>query len=177
MINMRLSDFKKKSNKYFQNLGNIQNTSRKITDYITHKSYEALPKKLKEFLEPDRRQIIKITSNLVDVSGEEGIDVYKALKAQAQQRYNRVYTPQKKLIWDQFKKVEKQVYNHYNTYMYRLGYSASKYWFENVEFSSLDKTMVTTILTLPEKLTGEVKYSILEIIYDYSDFYIEALMY
>ena len=176
MKNMRLSDFKSKKSSYFKSLGNIQFYSRKEADYITYRSYEALPKKLKEMLKEDKKQTIQTISHLVNISGEEGVDVYQALKAVAQQRYNKVYSDQKKEIWDLFKAEETSVYNHYNSYIYRLGYSASKYWFENVKFTNLEKSLVTTILELPNKGKG-VSYSILEIVYDYSTHFIEAVMY
>ena len=176
MKNTRLSDFKSKKSSYFKSLGKIQFSSRKEADYITHRSYEALPKKLKEMIEKDKKQLIKIVSHLVDISGEEGVDVYGALMSQAESRYNTLYSPQKKEIWDLFKKEETSVYNHYNSYVYRLGYSASKYWFENVKFSNVEGSLVTTSLELPNKGRG-VSYSTLEIIYDYSTHFLQAIMY
>ena len=176
MRNTRLSDFKSKKSSYFKSLGNIQFSSRKETDYIAYRSYEALPKKLKEFLKEDKRQIIKTTSNLVNVSGESGLDVYQALKALAENRYSKVYSEQKKEVWDLFKKEETSVYNHYNSYIYRLGYSASKYWFENVKFSNVEGSLVTTSLELPVKMKGTI-YTTLEIIYDYSTHFLQAIMY
>ena len=176
MRNTRLSDFKSKKSSYFKSLGNIQFSSRKEADYITHRSYEALPKKLKKMLEEDKRQLVKIVSHLVDISGEEGVDVYGALKSQAESRYNALYSPQKKEIWDLFKKEEASVYNHYNSYIYRLGYSASKYWFENVKFQNVEGSLVTTSLELPVKMKGTI-YSTLEIIYDYSTHFLQAIMY
>ena len=176
MKNTRLSDFKSKKSNYFKSLGKIQFTSRKEADYIAYRSYEALPKRLKEFLKKDKKQTIQTVAHLVNISGEEGIDVYQALKEVAKQRYNRTYSHQKKEVWDIFKKEETSVYNHYNSYVYRLGYSASKYWFENVKFTNLEKSLVTTILELPNKGKG-VSYSTLEIVYDYSTHFLQAIMY
>lgn len=179
MTSMRsysLKYLKTRSTDYFKKIGKVTYKTNKLSEYITKKSYEALPKRLKKYVEEDKDKILKIVSNLSKISGEEGVDIYQSIKTYAEFKYNKTYSKQKKEIWELFKKVESSVYNHYNSYVYRLGYSASKYWFENVQFSNLDGSLVTTRLLLPPKAGGTI-YNVLEIIYDYSSHYFEALMY
>lgn len=177
MKSLRLSDLRKRSNNYFKRIGKVGYKSKKASQYIAERSYDALSKKLKEYIKEEKQQLIKLASNLVSAASEEdGVDVYQAIKSYALNRYNRVYSPQKKEIWELFKSIETAVYNHYNTYVYRLGYSASKYWFENVKFTNIEGSLVTTKLELPYKAQGTV-YKMLEIIYDYSSHYFEAFMY
>ena len=172
---MRLNDLKKRSNRYFTKLGTISSkTGRRTAEYIAKRSYEALPKRIKQYID-DPEQIIKVTANLVGQSGEQGVNLYKAIRSYAQSSFNRVYSIQKKELWNEFRVMESAVYNHYNTYMYRLGFSASKYWFENVVFSNKGGSVVTATLELPSK--AGVSYTALEIVYDYSGVSLQAYMY
>lgn len=174
MRGMRLSELRKRSNKYFKKIGTISSrTGKRTAEYIAKRSYEALPKRWREYVE-DPGQIIKVLSNTVKQSGETGVDVYKAMRSYAESRYNRVYSIQKRELWNQFRVLESPVYNHFNTYMYRLGYSASKYWFENVELTNKGGSVVTATLYLPQK-AGK-SYTVLEMLYDYSGTYLNAYM-
>lgn len=176
MRSMRLSDLRKRSNKYFKNIGKLSSrTKQRTAEYVAKRSYEALPTRLKKYVD-EPEQIIKVTANLVKSSGEDGVDIFQAIKSYAQTRYNDVYSVQKKEVWNQFRVLESAVYNHFNTYMYRLGYSASKYWFENVIFTNRGGSVITATLELPEKMSG-IKYTALEILYDYSGVSLSAYMY
>ena len=176
MKNMQLSNLRKRKSAYFKKLGDVRFESKKISDYISKRSYEALPKRLKEYVKDEKEQLVKIISNLISSSGEEGIDVYKAIKSYASNKFDKVYSTQKKEVWESFKAMESSVYYHYNSYIYRLGYSASKYWFENVDFTNIEGSLVTTELELPKKINGVI-YNTLEIIHDFSTGYTEAFMY
>ena len=176
MKNMQLSKLRKRSLNYFKKIGKVKYESKKISDYIANKSYEALSKTLKSYIKEEKSQIVKLVTNLISTSGDEGIDVYQAIKSYASNRYNKTHSMQKSEIWEAFKARESSVYYKYNSYIYRLGYSASRYWFENVTFTNLDGSLVTTELVLPTKTSGTI-YNTLEIIYNYSDGYIEAMMY
>ena len=176
MKNMQLSKLKQRKTNYFKKIGNVTFESRKLSDYLAKRTFEALPKRLKEFVKEEKQQLIKNISHLIGVSGDEGINIYEAMTTYATKRYERTYTNRKQEIWDSFKTMESSVYYKYNSYIYRLGYSASKYWFENVEFTNIEGSLVTARLKLPSKASGVV-YDTLEIIHDFSDFYTEAMMY
>lgn len=175
MRSMRLSDLRKRSNKYFSKIGVISSrTGKRTAEYIAKRSYESLPKKLKEYID-DPKQTMKVITNMVSISGDQGVDVYKAIRSYAQNRYNRVYSVQKQELWNQFRVLESSVYFHFNTYMYRLGYSASKYWYENVVITNKGGSVIKAVLELPSK-PGK-SYTALEMLYDYSGTYLQAYMY
>ena len=75
----------------------------------------------------------------------------------------------KDFLWRRFKTDANTsaVYNKFNSYMYRNGYSASRYWFENVELKPMWKSIITASCELPSQTKG-VRYDTLEIEYDYS---------
>lgn len=178
MRSMRLSDLRKRSNKYFTKLGTISpRTGKRTAEYIARRSYESLPKRIKENVSDfDRERWIKTAAHSLQYSGDQGMDLYAAIKEAAETTYKKVYSSQKKEVWNQFRVLESAVYNHFNTYMYRLGYSASKYWFENVVFTNRNGSVITATLELPEKMSG-IKYTALEILYDYSGVSLSAYMY
>lgn len=177
MKNMQLSKLRKRNTNYFKKIGKVKYESKKVSDYIANKSYEALSKTLKKYVEGEKEQLIRMVSNMIAVSGDEGVDVFKAIKAHAQKTYEQVHSIQKTKLWATFRVRESSVYYKYNSYMYRLGYSASSYWFENVKFEQLEGSLVVATLTLPNKTSGII-YNTLEIIYDYSgDYFMEANMY
>lgn len=176
MKNMQLSKLRKRSLNYFKKIGKVKYESKKISDYIANKSYEALSKTLKSYIKEEKEQIIKLASALIATSGDEGADVYGAIKQRAKDVYKKIHSDQKIQLWEAFKARESSVYYKYNSYIYRLGYSASRYWYENVTFTNIDGPLVTTELVLPTKTSGTI-YNTLEIIYNYSDGYIEAMMY
>ena len=176
MRSMRLSELRKRSNKYFKKIGNVSSrTGKRTAEYIAKRSYEALPKRWKEYVsKDDEKRFIKMIAHALPYSGEKGINIFDAMKQAVREPYKRIYTSQKRELWNNFRVLESAVYNHFNTYMYRLGYSASKYWFENVEFSNKGGSVVTATLYLPQK-AGK-SYTVLEMLYDYSGTYLNAYM-
>lgn len=100
--------------------------------------------------------------------------------AQAKSRARHLNIETKQFIFRNFRELEPAVYAKYNSYMYRNGYSASQYFYENVTLKK-DKSMVTATLPLPKAKPGRFSYGELEITYDYSpktdDMNLEAYMY
>lgn len=179
MKRMRLSDLTKRSNKYFRKFGKVKyGTSERTSRYIARRTFESLPKRYRQFIEEDKDKYINLlVHNLKYSQAEGGMDFYKAIEEAGRDKYKKIYSTQKRELWNEFRTMESAVYNHFNTYMYRLGYSASKYWFENVKFESIDGTSVHTELELPPKAFG-VKYTKLIIDYRYSGgYFIQAYMY
>lgn len=176
MRNMRLSEIRRKKDTYFKKIGILTPRGRRKSsiEYIVARSYEALPKKYKSFIEsPD--QIIKVLTNMIVQSGEKGqINPYKALLENAKYKYRSSYAGTKEDIYKRFRQEYSDVYNHYNTYVYRLGFSASNYFYTNVKLSQ-EGSIVTATLQLPKKTTGIV-YNELYIEMDYSGDYFFAEM-
>lgn len=177
MRSMRLSDLRKRSNRFFTKLGNVSpKTSKRTAEYIARRSYEALPKYLKKDIDTfDKERWILTSAHSLQYSGKEGMNIYAAVRRAAEDRYKRIYSVQKQELWNQFRVLESSVYFHFNTYMYRLGYSASKYWYENVVITNKGGSVIKAVLELPSK-PGK-SYTALEMLYDYSGTYLQAYMY
>lgn len=168
MKNLRLSDLRKKSNKYFKKIGTFsaKNKRRTSVEYIVSRTFEALPKYLKEALEKDKTQYIQsITNNIIVLGDENKIDPYKALISIGKFQSGR--TSQAKNVFSRFRNETPEVYSKYNSYMYRLGFSASQYFYSKAEWNSRG-SIITINLELPKKDTG-VYYEYLTITLDMSN--------
>lgn len=174
MRNLPLSKIRRKPKSFFRNIGNIQKGRRRKStiEYLVKKSYEALPRGLKEYIE-DPEQAVQALTHMIMADGN--INPYKALKESA------IYTKRKsgdntrQFIWNRFRTEESALYNKFNSYMYRQGYSARNYWFDNVGFNK-HGSIIESYCELPEKASG-VAYGILEIDYDFSGELLEAYLY
>lgn len=176
MKNTPLSELRKKQSRYFQNIGIVQGDKRrsKSIKYIIARSYDALPKDLKGYIE-DAEQIKANVYNLIMASGKSGeIEPYNALKQYAMDRKRRSGNNTKEYIYKRFRQEVPDVYSKYNSYVYRLGFSSAKYFKEKAELSQ-DGSIVTVTVKLPEKTSGTA-YNYLYITYDFSSDYIDAKM-
>lgn len=168
MKSMRLQDLKKRSDKYFRNLGIITpgRKKEKTIRYIIDRIFDAVPKKVKQYIE-DPEQLKKVLTHTVIVGGKYGkIDPYKAILEFAKHQRKASGDETLDYIWKRFKQENPQTYNHYNTYVYRLGYSAKNWFMENAEIT-VNGSNSTCSVKLPTKTTGMVYYE-LYIEYDFS---------
>lgn len=172
MRNMQLDKLKRHSDKYFKTkIGIVKpdKFTRREIRYITKRSYQALTKEQKKYIE-NPSQIIENIVNQIVVSGEVGkINPFNALKQYSQQR-QRETNPRiefAKETFAMFRQEYPSLYAKYNSYMYRLGYSSANYFYENAEWNARG-SVVTATLELPTKLSGVV-YETLEITRDASD--------
>ena len=88
MKNTPLSELRKKSLQYFRKIGIVRGDGRrkKAIEYIVQKSYEALPKNIKKYIE-DAEQIRTKVYNLIMAEGKSGeVEPYNALKQYAMDR-------------------------------------------------------------------------------------------
>ena len=178
MKNTPLSDLRKKGNAYFRNLGIVQQGRRRKStiEYIVRRSFEALPKNLKAYIE-NPEQAIKVITHTIIADGKAGkMKPYEALKQLGQYRKRQAYGGTIADAYRRLKEEEPSVYSHYNTYVYRLGYSASAYFMQNAK-AEVDGKYVTITVDLPNKPTGKA-YDKLWIEFSYSDAddYFEAEM-
>lgn len=148
---------------------------RETIESIVRKSYESLPKKYKTMIE-DPELIINVTTNLIWADKGIKISPYAAIKSYAQQRGRMQKMGTKYDLWKSFRTDPETsaVYNKFNSYMYRHGYSASNYWFENVELK-IERSVIYATCNLPNTGKG-VRYDSLEIEFDYSGGEISAYM-
>lgn len=176
MKNTPLSELRKKSLQYFRKIGAVPGDRRheKSIKYIVQKSYEALPKNLKKYVE-DPEQIKSSVYNIIMASGGYGVlDPYKALKQYAMYRKKKSGDNTKEYIYKRFREEKPDVYSKYNSYVYRLGFSSAQYFKDNAKLER-DGSIVTVTTPLPPKSRG-VTYSQLVISFDFSDDYIDAEM-
>ena len=176
MKNTPLSELRKKQSRYFQNIGIVQGDKRrsKSIKYIIERSYDALPKDLKGYIE-DAEQIKANVYNLIMASGKSGeIEPYNALKQYAMDRKRRGGNNTKEYIYKRFREEKPDVYSKYNSYVYRLGFSSAQYFKDNTKLEQ-DGSIVIVTTPLPPKSRG-VTYSQLVISFDFSDDYIDAKM-
>lgn len=178
MKNTPLSNLRKKHAAYFRRIGVVQAgryTRRSRIEYIVQRSYDALPKKLKQYID-DPEQAIQVTTNLIMQSGSEGqVNPYEALRQVAVYRQKKSGDNTRAYIWARFRSEQPSVYAKFNSYMYRQGYSASGYWFDNVALSQ-EGSHIEAICELPAKASG-VAYFVLEIEYDFSGHELDAYLY
>ena len=176
MKNTPLSELRKKQSRYFQNIGIVQGDKRrsKSIKYIIERSYDALSKDLKGYIE-DAEQIKANVYNLIMASGKSGeIDPYNALKQYATHRKKKSGDNTKEYIYKRFREEKPDVYSKYNSYVYRLGFSSAQYFKDNAKLEQ-DGSIVMVTTPLPPKSRG-VTYSQLVISFDFSGDYIDAKM-
>jgi hypothetical protein len=186
MKNMQLNKLVKRSDKYFKKLGVVtpEGKNKKTIEYIVRRSYEALPKRLKEFIENPERNIKVLTNTIIQAGRGGELKPYQAFVELAKNKQRSSYYGTKRDIFREFRVQEPALYAKYNSYMFRRGYSSTKYWFDNVGIT-LDGKIARTICELPsldlkpKKTAGRPRgfYSALEIQYDLSTGRITAYMY
>lgn len=176
MKNTPLSELRKKSLQYFRKVGVVQGDGRrkKAIEYIVQKSYEALPKNLKKYVE-DPEQIKTSVYDSIMASGSAGeIEPYNAIKQYAMDRKKKSGDNTKEYIYKRFREEKPDVYSKYNSYVYRLGFSSAQWFKDNAKLEQ-DGSIVMITTPLPPKSRG-VTYSQLVISFDFSGDYIDAEM-
>lgn len=175
-----LNKLKKKPKKYFRNLGILKKGRRKKSTIrlIVEKSYEALPREFRKASAGKKTEFIEIMTNRIwyDVGGE--YNVYKALEQATKHEYLHGWGGTLDEVYKRFRTELPSQYAKYYSYVYRLGYSPAKWFFENGS-PSLSGSVITVVVELPIKTQGQV-YQYLEVRYDKSSgspFGIEAIMY
>ena len=159
MKSLRLSDLRKRSNKWFRNYGEVRysgRTTEKQMRYFIERSFDALPKKYQRYLMPEKERQIEKALRLIMADGEYGhYNAYLALISQAKSSYKAGHGESIDVIYKIFRTMAPSVYAKYNSYIYRLGYSASQYFKENMDYTT-DRNMWDITLDLPYKAQGTV---------------------
>ena len=105
MKNTPLSELRKKSLQYFRKIGIVRGDGRrkKSIEYIVQKSYEALPKNLKKYVE-DPEQVKTSVYDSIMASGSAGeIEPYNAIKQYAMDRKKKSGDNTKEYIYKRFR--------------------------------------------------------------------------
>lgn len=155
---------------------------------LASRIYQSIPKRFedeygqtiyKEIPEDDEYRIVRLISNMIS-AGEE-VEPYAQIKSYIRQQYRGSWAGTKRDIFKYFKThlQTRPIYNKFNSYMYRNGYSAVRYWLDNVKVEKV-KDVIYCHCELPSlgKLRAlsnrsrrwkeKVRYESLEIEYNYS---------
>lgn len=172
MKDLRLSNLKKRKKQFFKNLGTIRtdNKSYKTLELIARKSYEAIPSRLKRYIDNPEEKI-KFAARLAHYN-MEGFDFYKALVKTAEGNPRYSWHTNRETIWNAFKSQKPELYMRYISYMARRGIAGTTYWYDHVEFSHAG-SVVYTMLSLDTNSSYDVNkakviYQELFIDYDHS---------
>lgn len=174
MRNMRSNRRRKKDRVYYTKLELRRGRKKKSTiEKLVSEVAKHLPKLYQEFIDPS---IIKSLTNQIWVDSFRSFPVYSQLYENAKSAYKHSWTGTKNWLYKIFRTDAQtsSMYNKYNSYMYRNGYSASKYWFNNVDMEE-DGEWILTTCELP-KLTKGVHYEVLEFNYNRSTHEAEAYL-
>lgn len=178
MKDLRYYSVKKRKKTFFKNLGTIRtdNKSPKTLELIARKSYDALPSKLKKYID-DPEAMIRYTAQMSKYN-MEGFDFYKALSQAAMGNPRYAWLGNRETVWGAFRTQRSDVYSAYLSYMRRRGISGTQYWYDNVEFSKIGGSKVETFLDLDLNTGYDIDkaivfYGSLIIVYDFSGGYIE----
>ncbi|MEG2914917.1 MAG: hypothetical protein RR839_00560 [Oscillospiraceae bacterium] len=134
---------------------------------IVERAYNALPKALKAY-ESNKTARINNAIHTIIASGTMGNFKPKTAFRQSLEAERKMTGyGTKKLLYTEFRTgMFSNVYNAYNTYVYRLGFSSAKYFYDNAEISQSGSVIEATV-KLPPKSNG-TSYDILYLEYNFS---------
>lgn len=146
----------KRSARWFRNLGNVEgsvNLPQKVRELIARKSLEAVPKNIRRFIDMEHENTEILIKNQANMStSEDKYDFFKTVYDVGDKSLARRWDMQKKEVWSAFKSQRPDVYNSYNSWMWRRGKSGVNYWYDNVEFDSGGSHgIVTTTLDVSDE--------------------------
>ena len=175
--NLTLKELRKKSESYYRGNAIIKKGRRrnKTIEYIVERTFEALPKSLRKYLEESKESIITNLTNQIVVYKDQDINPYGALMQMAKFAKRRTGDGTKEYIWSRFIHDYHITYQRFYHYMRSIGYKASDYWFENVEISQ-SGSIVYADCSLPN-LGARTKYYTLEIEFNFSGDEMQAILY
>ena len=103
------------------------------------------------------------------IERKQRINIQKAFSSTAQTLSRHSGEGTRRFLFKILKSEWRSVYNHYNTYIYGLGYSAAEYFY-NPDNSSLNQygSSITITVNLPSKARG-ISYDTLTLEYDFSN--------
>lgn len=139
MKDLRYASLKKRKKTFYKNLGTIRtdNKSKKTLEYIARRSYEALPSKMKRYVD-DVESKISFIANEAKYHNE-GFDFYQAFVKNVEGHPKYAWHTNREKIWAAFKTQRPDVYAQYLSYMRRRGLSGTYFWYDNVEIDHAGK--------------------------------------
>lgn len=148
----------------------VKKTKRLTSEERFRKAMESLPKWQQDFFD-DKEYVIKTSAYAHDIGYDYNPKTGKRytprqfLYAQIKSHVTHSLQATKRDIYKKFRLEETQLYAKYNSYMFRTGNSAQKYFIENCTIT-VSGSVVSCTVDLP--LGKKVSYSELVLEYDYS---------
>lgn len=145
------------------------------------RAFYRIPAWQRKYLADTKEGVDRIISQMtrqVELAKErkQRINIQKAFSSTAQTLSRHSGEGTRRFLFKILKSEWTSVYNHYNTYVYGLGYSSADYFY-NPNNSNLTQqgSNITMTLNLPNKSRG-ISYDTLSIEYDFSQEYSYAEM-
>ena len=155
---------KKKFNRIIRPKGR----ERSEIEKIVRNAYESLPTEDKGFFDDAEQYIQKLTQTII-AEGEQGrVNPYATFKEVARFAQRQGYYGTKKMIFSAFREQKQQLYNRYNSYMFRRGYKSTQYFYDNADASQSKGSIWEVEVELPEAPSGRISYTSLYIEFDFS---------
>lgn len=163
---------KKKFNRIIRPKGR----ERSEIEKIVRSAYESLPTEDKGFFDDAEQYIQKLTQTIMAEGDEGSVNPYATFKEVAKFNKRQGYYGTKKMIFSAFREQKPQLYNKYNSYMFRRGYKSTQYFYDNADVSRSKGSVWVAKVELPEASIGKVSYTNLVIAFDFSGKGINAIM-
>lgn len=172
---MQLNKLRKRKTQYFRTKKVRQQTidrsfgSKKAIEYYVKSIYNALPKKDREFLSNDYDIDLAINNlvNSIMYYKDNAVIPYESFQELIRKQKRKGYIGTKEYIYKEFRTQEPELYNKYNSYVYRLGYSAMQ-WFMDKGNVEVKNSIITVDVELPDKYSGRVFYNTLHLKFERS---------
>lgn len=161
MKNMRSNRRRKKGKRFYTKLEITRGRkSKKTIEKMLREAKKYMKKKYQPYID---EAMIKRFTNQIWVDTDIKFKVIERLENYAYQQRYHAAADRKEDIYKQFRTDPRtsSIYNKYNSYMFRNGYSARNYWFNNVTLD-WEENFVFAYCELP-KLSKGVHYGMLEI--------------
>lgn len=145
------------------------------------RAFYRIPAWQRKYLADTKESIDRIISQMtrqVELAKErkQRINIQKAFSSTAQTLSRHSGEGTRRFLYKILKSEWTSVYNHYNTYVYNLGYSSADYFYDpNNSNLTQESSYIVINLKLPNKPRG-VSYDTLSIEYDFSQEYSYAEM-
>ena len=143
---------------YRNKIVSSKNKTRKEIRKMVLEIYNSLPKRDKQTLQKDKNKYINSLTSQIMAAKDIDFKPFKIFQQVA--KYQSGRTTQAVNIFSMIRNEAPSVYYRYNTYMYRHGYSAARFFYENAKYEA-NGAIVNITVELPgdRVLTAEINMS------------------
>lgn len=166
---LTFKNLQKKNKKFFKELGEIPtNLPIKTLEYIAKRTFETFNKRDKRLVDEAELYVMARSAHYE----HKTFDFVEGIQGKIDKDPRHSWEENRRKVWNAFKSQAHDVYSNYISYMHRRGISGTYYWYDNVEFTKVEKSHVIAELDLENKfgydMTAKSKAESLYIEYYYS---------